>query len=260
MSIASLDQLAFASKQILSVVKTGVTAKAAGTPTSMWAGAGWPSAGAAPGAANIPTSATTGALPFFNPSGGALTYLQQFSGSSSIVGLLVLYDRIAHMSGLSGTVTTAQTVNTPAITRGTGAGVELWLEWYTTTGGTAANVTASYTNSAGVSGRSTTAVSVVAGTSAGSMLRLPLQAGDTGVNSVQSVTLSASTGTAGNFGVTLVRPLGTAVFSATNIPVSIDTLACGLVNIPDNACLAMYYIPNTTTAPSVSGFFTLAQG
>lgn len=131
-------------------------------------------------------------------------------GTGLAVGGTLLFDRLSHTGGLSGTVTTAQTTNLPtaALTRyTTGEGVRAAMQIYTTVGPTDFTTSCSYTNQAGTAGR-TGQISRALGTpGSGSLGIFTLQSGDTGVRSVESVTLSASTGTAGNFGVVLLKPL-----------------------------------------------------
>lgn len=166
--------------------------------------------GAAPGAVAAPDNTTTGGLLQTDPSGGREKWLLGMNatilGNS---GTLILYDRLLHISGLSGTSTSAQTVS-GSLTRNTGGlGNQIWVEIYTQIGTTATTITASYTNQSGTSGRTTKATSI-GGTGlreAQRMIPLPLQDGDTGVQAVDSVTLAASTTTAGNFGVVVARPL-----------------------------------------------------
>jgi hypothetical protein len=180
---------------------------------SMWTMAGVPSAGATPatGAGSTATSATAGALKFTDPSGANHKRLLAANLVCTARGLAVLCDRLVHTSGLSGTVTTAQTVNTTALPSGrdangaaNGDGVEAWLECYTSLGGTGRNVSVSYTNSAGTAGQTGSAI-FPGSLGAGRMVPMALAAGDTGVRSVENLTLSGTTGTAGNFGVTLLR-------------------------------------------------------
>lgn len=263
MAITTLDGLIAANNQLLSFGKASATAKAAGSFHSLWLAAGLPTAGAAAGTASgvAPTSSTTGAIRFVNPTGGALTYLTKVSDTQQTIGTLILYDRLVHTSALSGTVATAQTVNSAALTRSTsGENVQLFLEWYTATGSTAVNVTASYTNSDGVSGRTTVSTGIVASPVAGMMLPLPLQAGDQGVRSVQTVTLSATTGTAGNFGITLVKRIAEMPISVANTGLVLDPFALGMPIIEDNACLALMELVSTTSTGFITGTINLAQG
>jgi hypothetical protein len=228
---------------------------------SLWLAGGNPGAGAtAPtGSGAVPTSATAGAIPFVNPSGANTMYLARMMATASNNGTLVLYDRVVHTSGLSGTVTTAQTVNTVAITRNpansdTGA----WLEWYGNTGTTAVTATVSYTNQSGVTGRAGT-VAILATTPAGRTIPVILQSGDTGVQSVQTVTLSASTTTAGNFGVTLSNRVCSIPLLA-NLGQNFNYAALGLPIVQPNACLAYHLLPSTTTSGTILTELTLAQG
>lgn len=262
MAITSLDQLLAASNQLKSFGKVSMTAKAAGTFQSLWTAAGLPAAGANPAslAMVIPTGATAGALPFVNPETG-LSYISKISSSQQTIGTLILYDRIAHSSGLNGTLTTAQAVNGAALTRHTtGEDVELFLEVYTATGATASNVTISYTNSAGVAGRKTPAVAMQVTPVVGQMLPIPLQEGDTGIKSVQSVTLSASTATAGNFGITLVKRIAEIPITVAGAGVVLDPFALGFPQIENNACLSMMVVTSTTSTGFITGTINIAQG
>lgn len=262
MPITSIDQLLAASKQLKSFGKVSMAAKAAGTFQSLWTAAGLPTAGVAAGTATglAPTSATAGALPFVNPSSG-LSYLSKIGNSQQTVGTLILYDRLVHTSTLNGTLTTAQTVNSAALTRHTtGEDVGLFLEVYTATGATASNVTISYTNSGGVAGRTTPAVAMQVTPVAGQMLPIPLQSGDTGIRSVQSVTLSASTATAGNFGITLVKRIAEIPITVAGTGVVLDPFALGFPEIENNACLSFMVVTSTTSTGFITGTINIAQG
>jgi hypothetical protein len=233
-----------------------------GRTQSLWTAGGQPGAGATPatGAGAVPTSATAGAIPFVNPSGANTGYLARMTASSSQANFLRIYDRLVHTSGLSGTVTTAQTVNTVAITRTYSTPVSAWLEIYGAVGGTATAATVSYTNQAGTTGRTGTAV-IAASASAGNLFPIVLQSGDTGVQSVQSVTLSASTGTAGNFGITLMANLASVGIPGPGLACPpLNYAALGLPVIQPNACLAAMVIPTTTGTGSIYAELTLAQG
>lgn len=230
--------------------------------SSLWRFDGTIGAGAAPTTGAIPTASTTGAFPITNPASGNQKWLTQFwAGTVGGAGFLMLYDRLFHIGNLSGTVTTAQTVQgspaSPALTRYTdGLGVQIFVEIYTALGSTTTTITANYTNSSGTPNRTTTAVTIGGG-GANEIHRLfclPLQAGDKGVQSVQSVTLAGTTGTAGAFGITLVKPL-----AFVNLPnagmFGFRDFAVGLPGIPEiksDACLALAINPPTTTVPELS--------
>lgn len=215
MAFATMDDIvaALAAQERDPLFKLNFT-PSTGQWQSLWTPVGVPAAGATPatGAGVAPTNATAGALPFTDPAGGNHKRLlaANIVGSQGR-GLAALVDRLVHTSGLSGTNTGAQTVNSAALPSGrdqnggaNGDGVEGWLECYTQLGGTGRTVAISYTNQAGTAGRAGTAT-IPASWSAGRVVPIGLDVGDTGIRSVQSVTLSGSTGTVGNFGVTLLR-------------------------------------------------------
>jgi len=248
-------------------VKTALAGTfAVGQMVSLWTAAGNPGAGAAQGTAAgaVPTSVTAGALPFTNPTSGN-SYLSRLFASSTVPGTLILYDRLVHTSTLSGTVTTAQTVASVALTRpdALGTNTELFMEVYTALGATSTTITASYTNQAGTAAQVTTAATIPTTAPAGFILPLPLAAGDTGVRAVASCTLAASTLTAGNFGITIGRRLAEFAIPAANQPYPPqDPFWAGLSQIYNSACIfGVFLIASGTAAPAISsGSLVIAQG
>jgi hypothetical protein len=212
--------------------------------------------GAIPGAAAVPTRATLGALGQANPGGGRQKWLLGVQALLNAPGVLVIYDRLLHNGGLSGTVTTAQTVGGGTVSRYAAAlsiGNQIWVEIYTAIGATATTITASYTNQASTAAQVTKAVAI-GGTGLNEITRvipLTLADGDTGVEACATCTLLATTGTAGSFGITIARPLliipcGGAGFAATR------DLIAGLPSIAEiltDAALAMAFFANGTTIP-----------
>lgn len=191
--------------------------------TSPWVGAS--------GDASIVNSAPTSAVTLDNTTNAAIlpaavdsaqmfiskmrAWVTDTSASDPIqrMGILV-YDRLSHQGGLSGTVAGAQTTNLPtaALTRYTdGIGVMTGIEIYSAVGTTITDLTTSYTSS-GASGHASPNIFFGGATAnirvAQAFMVLPLASGDRGVQSVESVSLAASTvSAAGNFGVTLFKPL-----------------------------------------------------
>lgn len=233
------------------------TAPIAGRPCSLWRYDGQPGAGAVPGAAAVPTNATTGCIPFTSPTGGREAHLTQAWATGLNGGTLILYDRLLHNGGLSGTTTTAQTVG-GTLTRNTGgAGNMLMVEIYTIIGTTATTITASYTNEAGTSSRTTTAV-VFGGTGFREVTRatlLPLQSGDTGVRACATTTVLATTGTAGSFGVSIIKPLAYIGVGGPGAPGWRDFITGmpGIPTIEAGACLSLLWVPVTAAAPELMG-------
>jgi hypothetical protein len=257
-----------------------VGAAAATTPTagcliSLWNYNGIPGANAsAPGALAIPDNLTAGGMLQTDPAGGRQKYLLGFEAECITGGVLILYDRLAHISGLNGTTITAQTVQADAgppvatpITRYTdGVGNQIWVEIYTAIGGTARTVTANYRNTAGTPALNSTVATAIGGATnalnaAQRVIPLPLAQGDTGVKSVKDITLSASTGTAGDFGVTIVHPLAAIVLGGVAVQNMRDMVAGfpSLVEVKTDACLALAWLPNAATVPQFWGAVHMAE-
>lgn len=208
---------------------------------------------------NTGTGAINRLIPSYSPSNVYATEFRVFnSGTENSYWVI---DRLCHMGGLSGTVTTAQTVNTAALTRHTsGLGVYAGAEIYVGIGSTTTTITMTYTNSDGVGSRVSPGMSFGgAGFGAGTgaqhrFIIFPLQAGDKGVQSVQSVTLAATTGAIGNFGITLFKPL--SVFSSPQVAdTPINILSGGIINIPQidpTACISLLMAPNTASTNSAA--------
>jgi hypothetical protein len=250
--IQTLDQLLDAltnRRQTNRVVKNAPANGAAGVYWSHWRATGYPTQPAVPDAAATCDRATAGALTLSNPTAGQTLYLARASVFCNGAGLMTVADRLVHSSELSGTVTTAQAVNTPALPmRNDNAAtpVEWYLEWYTDTGATAVTATITYTNQDGTTGRTTT-VSVPATCRAARLLQILPASGDTAIQSIQSVQLSASTLSAGNFGVTALRRICDLGFSSTNVGVTFDFTMTGMPTVDPQSCLFIYFLLNSSS-------------
>jgi len=235
---------------------------AAGGTASLWSQGAIPAAGATPptGVGEAPTKATAGSLPFTAVGGDTEIRVARGWITMSTLGVVSLYDRLVHTSGLDGTLTTAQTINSAALTRHTsGEGVELLIEHYAATGSGAATLTVTYTNQAGTSGRVAT-VTFLASPLPGLMQPVPLAAGDSGVRSVQSVQLSNTTGTAGNFGITLAKTHCEMAPDTASIGKIFGPFQLGLPDLDPDACLAMAVTCSTTSTGLMNGLWELVQG
>lgn len=226
----------------------------AGRMVSAWQYEGFPGAGATPTVVENPTNTTPGALPITDAISGRQKWLIQAVASSIVNGSIMLYDRLLHIGGLSGTVITAQTVGGTLSRASDGVGNFAFAEIYSTLGATSTTITATYTDS-----QSTTQTSpavAIGGTGFNEQSRaiiLPTAAGSKGVRSVTSVTLAATTGTAGNFGITIARPIAVIGLQAgghigwrdfsTGFP--------GIPFIPTGCCIGMLIVPGGTTLPEL---------
>lgn len=262
-----ISALANNSSQLV-IDKATLANAAAGQFFSLWTATGVPGAGAAPSAAVAPTSATTGAMGFANqtlPVTGYLGWLAlQFGNSASN---LAIHDRLAHMGGLSGIVTTAQgalslvTTDPGAARRGAAnySNVQWWLEVYTAMGATGVNATVAVTYNDDSSGN-LTAVALGATPRQGRLYPLVSAVAGKFIKAVTGVTLSATTGTAGNFGITATRSLTSVSAPLLNKTETYDWAQLGLPNIPNDACLAMLMLCGTTSTGTVRGGGKVAHG
>lgn len=255
--------------------KASLANAGAGQFHSLWRATGQPGQGAIPGAAAVPNHATTGAIGFNQQTAPATSYLAILEGLCTNAGVTMeIHDRLAQMGGLSGTVTTAQTVdldlnaltaNDVVARRGAAdySDVTWWLEWYTDTGGTAVTATVNVTYNDGSSGN-LTAISLAATRRASFMQPLNgfIPAADSGkfIRDVNSVTLSATTGTAGSFGVTATRYRAALYQPVANARFTADWACLGLPEIPNSACLFPVQLASTTTTGIVRATGKIVHG
>lgn len=271
MTISTRDQLIDAMGNNSSRVvidKASLANAAAGQFFSLWTATGIPGAGSAPGAAAVPTNATTGAMGFTNQTAPATSYLSwlavQFGNSASN---LEIHDRLAHMSGLSGTVTTSQgalslVTNSPGADRLGDANysdVQWWLEVYTALGSTGVNATVAVEYNDGTTGN-LAAIALGATPRQGRLYPLVSAVAGKFIRAVTGVTLSATTGTAGNFGITATRPRTSVSAPLLNKTEVFDWAQLGLPEIPNNACLMMIMLCGTTSTGTVRGQGKIAHG
>ena len=234
-----------------------MVAPIAGRWMSMWTHVQSPGrSGRPPGAVVAPTTSTGGIL-FRNASSGKEKWLISAFMTCRTLGAIILYDRLLHIGGLSGTSTSAQTVGGTLTRHTNGLGNVIWAEIYDQVGTSATTISASYTNSTGVSGR-TTVAQVYGGTGYRESTRiLPLQLanGDYGVQAVASATLAASSGTAGNWGITVAHPIATFLLPTISNGVSRDYLSStpGPIKIEDDSCLCLAFLANGVNVPSMDG-------
>lgn len=224
--------------------------------SSHWAGAGTPGTPATPTATAVEVNnLTTGAIPF-NPEDDTnpfylLAVELRMNGTNSPI----LADRLAHVGGMWGTLTTGQTASLSvetAITQGRAkadyTNVRWFLEWYTSTGSTAVTATIEYQDS--TNAIRTCTVAIPATTAAGRFIPIIPNAGQV-IKNIRYVTLSATTGTAGNFGVTACVPLcqmsPLPVHAAEQGP-TLDYTDIGLEQLSPKACLFFYGLQGETTA------------
>lgn len=272
MTIATRDQLiaALASNHTSVVIdKASLANAAAGQFFSLWTSAGVPGAGAAPTTAAVCTQALTGAISFTNQTAPASSYIAwlALANTTNSASTFEFHDRLAHMGGLSGTVTTAQgalslvTTDPGADRRGDAnySGVRWWLEVYTALGATGVNATVNVTYNDDTTGN-LAAVALGATPRAGRMYPLVSASAGKYIKGVNSVTLSATTGTAGNFGITATRPRTVVFCPLLNLATVADWAQLGLPEVYNDACLMGVAMCSTTTTGAWRGTGKIAHG
>lgn len=279
MAITTRDQLidAMANRSTRMIIDKASMANAvAGAFQSLWRATGQPGQGAVP---------TTTAATCDNTLAGAINFTQQTDPATSYLTILEalctnasttleIHDRIMHMGGLSGIVTTAQTVNldvhaniandniTARIGDSNYSDLQWWLEVYTDMGATAANATINVTYNDGTSGDLT--VQAVGGTlRAGRMLPLnsliPAAAAGKYIRDINTVT-HTTTGTAGNYGFTATRYRGAIYQPIANARFTADWAALGLPEISNESCLFAIQVASTTSTGTVRATGKISHG
>lgn len=249
--------------------KASLASAAAGQLFSIWTATGVPTAGAAPTTAAVCTSALTGAVNFANQTAPVTCYLDwmwmAFSNANTSVEI---HDRLAHMGGLSGTVTTSQgalslVTSAPSAARLGAADysdVQWFLEIYTALGATGVNATVAVTYNDDTTG-SLAAIALGATPRAGRLYPLlSAHASGSAIKAVTGVTLSATTGTAGNFGITATRGRTMVQSPVANVAVVADWAALGHPNIVNDSCIQLMMLCSTTSTGTVRGAGKIARG
>lgn len=249
--------------------KASMSNAVAGQLFSLWTAGTVPAAGAAPTAAAVCTSALTGAIGFANQTGPAtsyLAYLQTAAGNANTS--VEIHDRLAHMGGLSGTVTTSQgalsLVTTAPSAARLGAtdysDVQWFLEIFTALGATNVNATVAVEYNDASTGN-LTAISLGATPRAGRLYPLLSASPGKWIRAVTGVTLSASTLTAGNFGITATRQHTTSdSMLVANLNYPMDWAKLGFPEVPNDSCLQMVMLCSTTTTGAIRGSGKIIHG
>ena len=272
MAITSVDGVIAGARPPSPFFKTGTTMPAVGARRlyTPWYAAGSPGASTA-GSAGVngeictPSLGATVAGQIYraNPGSGN-AHLARFTFQASSTGAMWLVDRIWQNSGLSATLTTAQSLTSTTLTNrdrnGSNLGHGIWpaIEWSATGGAGVPTVTLSYTNQDGTSGRSAT-LTGLASPPVGTIELFDLQSGDTGIRSIQSYTASA-TRTSGTFHLILFRVLAIAEISAANMAASIDAVTSGMPRLYDNTTLQTFFSGPGTSATNFAGTYVETWG
>jgi hypothetical protein len=280
MAITTLDELinglANNSSRIV-IDKASIANAAANQFHSLWRATGQPGQGAIPTTAAVCNDTLLGGMRVTQqtaPNTSYLAYLEIACGNNTVT--MEVHDRLAHMGGLVGNVTTLQTVtgmdlSTLLATDNLDArkgdanysDVQWWLEWYTDTGATVSNATVSVVYDNGTTGN-LTAISLAATRRASFMQPLngltPAAQSGRFIRGVTGVQLSASTAAAGNFGVTATRVRSSAFLPIASQKAQFDWANLGLPEVANDSCLFLVQIASTTSTGVVRGSGKVAHG
>ena len=279
MTITTVDGIANSlgnNSSRLVIDKASIASAVAGQFYSLWRATGQPGQGAIPTTAAACAHGLLGSFGFSRRTDPATSYGAYLEAASSNASMtLEIHDRLAHMGGLSGILTTAQTVNVDLnallatsnidVRKGDSnySDVQWWLEWYTDTGATASNATVAVTYNDATSGNLT--VTAVGGTLRASRMvnlngLIPAAAAGKYIRDVDTVTLSASTAAAGNFGVTATRPRMTLFMPIANAKFVSNWADLGFPSIANGSCLFPIVLCSTTTTGTLRGGGKVVHG
>ena len=269
-----IDALANNSSRVV-IDKASIANAAVGQYHSLWRATGQPGPGAIPTAAANCNQSTTGGTKFSQQTAPAKSYLAYLEATSSVsASTMEVHDRLLHMGGLNGTLTTAQTagldfngVTADNMAERIGdadySDIQWWLEWYTDTGATVTTATVAVTYNDGTTGN-LTGVSLAATRRASFMQPLngliPAASGGKFIRAVNTVTLSASTGTVGNFGVTATRLRGTLFMPIANAKYGADWASLPISTIQNSACPFIAMLASTSSTGLLRGGGKIAHG
>ncbi len=234
--------------------------------------------------ANIPAGATlnrtnVGALTLGTPSptGSDKKYLLTFGySSSSTINMFLLVDLCVAATNINAAVTTAQTINSAALTRyTTGAGLLMTFDVTTALGtGTGAMVTGgvTYTDQDNVSSNVLGAWNSPASAIAQRLMPdspgafMALASGDYGIRAVQTFQLSTAH-TAGVLALNIYKPLAmvpgiaASTYTERDSTTNIDGLTeLVLGSDSEIGCLTVYVLPNSATTGNVTLFMRSCRG
>jgi len=257
--------------QTWNFAKVGATAPVVGIWHSLWKGTGNPGAGADPAAtpgvayASDTTSPVLGSMYNADVSTDQRQLLS-FGAVSQVAGTLVLYDRLAGVSGILVSSTGNKTISSAALDHlGSTAGVanEAWLEWTVQPTTTPPVFTLnSYTSADGSSVTTAPANPTLALANGAINCMTPLSLLGTKQGIIAASTLAVGTAAAaGTANFLIIKRLAALPLLANQwneISFLDDTLS--LPRIYDNATLGLMWLGTTTTTPVITGTLNMAYG
>lgn len=270
MAITSIDGLidALANRsQSVVVNKASMPNTVAGLFYSMWRAAGIPGAAAIPTSAAICDDTTPGAIVIDDAATDQNYVARMFAVSSIVATDLQIHDRLVHMGGLNGTLTTAQNTNINLTSTASNLALRIgqadwrdcqwWVEWYVDTGATARNLTVNVTYEDDTTG--SIVIALTATMRAGRLMPIFPEVGHS-IKSVNSVQLNGTTGAVGNFGITATRHRTGLSLTTANSGSIADWSMLGLPRLADDVCLQPIIIAGGTTSGTLYGTMKVIEG
>ena len=265
MAITTMDGLiaGLAGGRDVYMYKTTSTTTIAGNWCSFYEIGGAPALPTIPSSAHSTcTSTDAGALAGM-PGSTDLYYIAGAWVNATAIQSFTLFDRLAHCGNLVGNSTAVQAVTVSSTgSRDTGristaTSLDWFLEWYTTTGTTAATITVNLQYTDGSTGVFTY---TTPSTMRQSRLVPIISTVGKNIESIQQATLSVTTGTAGSFGFTCARRLCEVPNMVANYGVYFDAFDLGMPNVLGNACLWMASIQAATASGVTQTKFRVIPG
>ena len=251
---------------IIPIYKSSVANQAAGYITSLWRATGTPlwQQGAIPAGAAVCDDNLAGGiiLPAFSTN---TARIYRFAPQMATIGTAMLYDRLAHMGGLSGSAVGDQTVNVAVATpisdgRATANDIEWYAEMYTDIGTSAQTCTVTYVDTGDATKTLTFSLGGASPLNRSGRCIQLVPTDGINIKSVTKVAIGTTTGAAGSWGITARRRLTSVGQMLANIMApTVDAISIGLPMIKDTTCLEMLIQCSTTSTGIVQGELVYGQ-
>lgn len=255
--------------------KVGVAPGATAGTAPLWNVGNLPGAGGVGGTSGtgaVPARTATGALKQANAAGGDTLHVVSWTGTATLAGTILLYDRLWHMTynHATSTSTAVDSSNRPSRYNGTdAAGNFVTSEVTTALSATAHTITLTYVDQGGNTAEANAATSARVSSAVQTIgLTAPawtyaLNAADTGLRYLTNVAQSTTASVTGVSSFVIGHPLAWLPQPAANIGLVLDGVnsAFSLVQVKDDACLALMDLVKTAnTATTINGQITLVSG
>lgn len=256
--------------------KVGAAPGATAGTSPLWNVADIPAAGGVGGTSgtgSVPVNTTTGGLRQVDPSGSDTLHFASWTGQSSVVGQILLYDRLWHMTynHATATSTAVDANNRPARYQTAALAPGNWVTSEVTTvlSGTAHNLGITYVDQDGNTAEANTNVAVRTSSAVQTILFTApqwmhiLNSPDMGVRYLTNINQSTITSVTGVSSFVIGHSLAILPQPIANQAYPLDGInsAFNLVQIQTDACLALMDLTKSAnTAATLWGIIKLVSG